>query len=134
MPVHDLALVDLVRERLNVGYKEAMEALDQSNGDVVVALAQLEDNTRGGLKSFEEQAKEGVRRGLVEQLCGIRWRILGQSVAEAPLALAGVGAVAVGLLALLISCSTVETEYESGERGVTDPPTSNESSAEVTNG
>jgi hypothetical protein len=107
--------VDLIRERLNVGYKAAMEALDHTAGDVVAALAYLEDTTQGGLQTFEEQAKEGVRRGLQEQLSLIRWKILGQQVAEAPLVLAGVGAVAVGLLALLITSSTVETEYQSGD-------------------
>jgi len=132
--VHDLALVDLIRERMNVGYKEAMAALDVAEGDVVAALALLEDTTQGGLKQFEEQAKEGVRRGLAEQLSVIRWRVLGQAVAEAPLALVGVGAVVVGLLALLISSSTVDAVYESGERGASDHQPSRESHTEVTNG
>lgn len=132
--MHDLALVDLIRERMDVGYKQAMEALDQAEGDVVAALALLEDTAGSGLRSFEEQAKEGVRRGLVEQLSLVRWRVLGQPVAEIPVALVGLGAVVVGLLALLISSSTVDTAYESGEQGTLGPPTSRESLAEVTNG
>jgi repressor of nif and glnA expression len=132
--VHDLALVDLIRERLDVTYQQAMTALDETQGDVVAALALLEGQTRGGLQAFEEQAKEGVRRGLVEQLSLIRWRILGQPVAEASVALVGAGAVVVGLLALLISSSTVDTAYASGERGTSDHQPPEESFAEVTNG
>ncbi len=132
--MHDLAQVDLIRERLDVSYKQAMAALDEAEGDVVLALALLEDDPQAGLRAFEEQAKEGVRRGLSEQLSLIRWRILGQPVAEAPVALVGVGAVALGLLALLISSSTVDAVYESGERGASDPQPSSESHTEVTNG
>lgn len=112
MRVHELETVDLVRERMDVSYKQAMEALDEAEGDVVRALAILEDSTQGGLGKLEEQAKEGVRRGLAEQLSLIRWKILGQPVAEAAVALTGVSAVIVGLVALLISSSTVETDYE----------------------
>ncbi len=132
--MHDLALVDLIRERLDVTYQQAMTALDETQGDVVAALALLEGQTRGGLQAFEEQAKEGVRRGLVEQLSLIRWRILGQPVAEASVALVGAGAVVVGLLALLISSSAVDTAYTSGERGTSDHQPPEESFAEVTNG
>ena len=132
--MHDLAQVDLIRERMEVSYKQAMAALDEAEGDVVLALALLEDDPQAGLRAFEEQAKEGVRRGLSEQLSLIRWRILGQPVAEAPVALVGVGAVALGLLALLISSSTVDAVYESGERGASDQQPSSESHTEVTNG
>jgi hypothetical protein len=111
--VHDLATVDLIRERMPVSYKAAMAALDEADGDIVGALAVLEDTTAGGLRNFELKAREGVTRGLAgDVLTTIRWRILGQELAEAPVALAGVAAVAVGLLCPLISSSTVYTEYE----------------------
>lgn len=109
--MHDLATVDLVRSRMEVGYQEAMEALDQAEGDVVKALAILEES-HGGLEKLQEQAKEGVKRGLSgDELSLVRWKLLGQVVAEAPVALVGVAAAAVAVLALLISSSTVETEY-----------------------
>lgn len=114
--MHDLETVDLIRERMGVGYKEAKEALDQAEGDVVAALAILEDTTDHGLQALEDEAKEEVRRGLSgDQLSALRWKIFGQPIAEASVALIGVGAVAVGLLALLISSSTIETEYSSTE-------------------
>jgi len=104
-----------------------MEALDQAQGDVVGALAILEDSTAGGLRTFEEKAKEGVTRGLAGDIIRvIRWKLLGQEVAQASVAFVGLGAVAVGLLSLLISSSTVETEYESVPCGASDqqPPES----------
>lgn len=113
--MHDLATVDLVRSRMDVSYQEAMDSLDQAQGDVVLALAILE-RSQGGLEKLQEQAKEGVKRGLSgEELSWIRWKLLGQVVAEGPMALAGVAAAAVAVLALLISSSTVETEYGQAE-------------------
>lgn len=36
--------IDLIRKRARVGYKEAKEALEYSNGNIVEALAYLEEN------------------------------------------------------------------------------------------
>lgn len=120
--MHDLATVDLVRSRMEVGYQEAMEALDQAEGDVVGALAILEQS-HGGLEKLQEQAKEGVKRGLSgEQLSWIRWKLLGQVVAEAPVALVGVAAAAAVVVALLISSSTVDTEFEQAEPALDETP------------
>lgn len=40
----DLQKVDIIRDRLQIGYKEAYEALEQSNGDVVQALISAENH------------------------------------------------------------------------------------------
>ena len=105
-----------------------MEALDGAEGDVVKALATLEQATGGGLVGLEQQVREGVKRGISGEKLGlIRWKLLGQVVSELPVALVGLAAVAVGLLALLISSSTVETEYsgtEAATDGGADPATS----------
>lgn len=88
-----------------------MEALDQAGGDVVGALALLEEQS-GGLGQFQEQVKEGVKRGLSgEQLTAIKWKLLGQVVSEVPTALVGVAAVVVDVLAVLVSGSTIETDH-----------------------
>lgn len=113
--MHDLETVDLIRSRMDVGYQQAKEALDAAEGDVVGALAILEQSV-GGLDKLQDEVKEGVRRGLSgDTLEMIRWKLLGQVVAEAPVALVGAAAVVVGVLALLISSSTVETEYAEAE-------------------
>ena len=41
-----LEQIDLIRKRANVGYKEAKEALEKSGGNVVEALAALEDEQK----------------------------------------------------------------------------------------
>lgn len=38
--------IDLLRKRANVGYKEAKEALEKCNGDIVEALAYLEEQNK----------------------------------------------------------------------------------------
>ena len=114
--MHDLATIDVIRSRMDVNYQQAMEALDQAEGDVVGALAVLEETTRGGLHRFQREIEEGVKRGLSgEQIETIRWKLQGQVVKEVPVALVGAAAVVVAILALLVSSSTVETEYAEAE-------------------
>ncbi len=38
--------IDLLRKRADVGYKEAKEALERCNGDIVEALSYLEDENK----------------------------------------------------------------------------------------
>lgn len=114
--MHDLATIDLIRSRMDVGYLPAKDALDQAEGDVVGALAILEEATCGGLQRFQRELEEGVKRGLSgEQIETIRWKLQGQVVKEVPVALAGAAAVVLALLAMLVSSSTVETEYAKTE-------------------
>lgn len=118
---HDLAAIDILRERMQVTYEEAMAALEASDDDVVRALAALEGERGGGLQRLEEQVREGVKRGLSGQELGsIRWKLLGQTVKEIPAGLVGISAVVVGLLCLLVTASTLETEFtdDSGQADV----------------
>ncbi len=65
----ELEKIDLIRTRLNVGYKEAREALEAAGGDVVQALIDLEEkkNTGGRFQAkgqeIVEQIKELVNKG-----------------------------------------------------------------------
>ena len=114
--MHDLATIDLLRSRMDVSYQQAMAALDGAEGDVVGALALLEETTQGGLHRFQREIEEGVKRGLSgEQIETIRWKLQGQVVKEVPVALVGAAAVVVAILALLVSSSTVEMEYAEAE-------------------
>ncbi len=51
----NLEKIDLLKERANVGYKEAKEALEQCNGDLVEALIWLEENEK--IKSGNEDQR-----------------------------------------------------------------------------
>ncbi|MFL0197058.1 DUF4342 domain-containing protein [Clostridium sp. WILCCON 0269] len=50
--------IDLLRKRANVGYKEAKEALEKCNGDVVEALSYLEEQNK--IKPEQEPFKSST--------------------------------------------------------------------------
>lgn len=50
--------IDLLRKRANVGYKEAKEALEKCNGNIVEALAYLEDQNK--IKPDEETVEKST--------------------------------------------------------------------------
>ncbi|MBO8128657.1 MAG: DUF4342 domain-containing protein [Peptococcaceae bacterium] len=58
----DIEKIDLLRARLGVSYREAKEALDAANGDVVEALIRLEEQRRSG-EEIMTKIREWVRRG-----------------------------------------------------------------------
>lgn len=62
----DLEKIDIIRERLGVTYKEAQEALQEADGDVVKALINLEEPN----KKWEDQLEEKGQK-LIEYIKGI---------------------------------------------------------------
>lgn len=71
----ELEKLDLVRERAKVSYKEAKEALEKSNGNVVDALIYLEQNQKGILgnisdvgNEFVEAVRDIVKKGNVNRI------------------------------------------------------------------
>lgn len=50
--------IDLIRSRIEVGYKEANDALEAAGGDVVQALIYLESRKSGIGKDYHKQANE----------------------------------------------------------------------------
>lgn len=54
----DLEKVDLIRSRLGVSYKEAKEALDFAEGDVVKALIHLEEGHRHFGEKFQGRVQD----------------------------------------------------------------------------
>lgn len=53
-----LEQIDLLRKRANVGYKEAKEALEKCNGDIVEALSYLEEQSK--IKPDAESFKDST--------------------------------------------------------------------------
>lgn len=53
-----LEKVDLIKERTGVSYKEAKEALEKCNGDVLEALVYLESNNTFNDSKIKEKAEE----------------------------------------------------------------------------
>jgi hypothetical protein len=79
--MNELEKMDALKERLNVTYAQAKEALDKTDGDLAQALVYLEEQGAAGAKGrgedWEDEAKEpkwskenaeNFVRGLIEQI------------------------------------------------------------------
>lgn len=93
----DLEKIDIIRERLGVSYKEAKDALDQADGDVVKALIILEqgnkrwdDKLDDTGRKIAEYIKDLIKKGNVTK---VRLKKGEKVVLEIP---ATIGALGVG--------------------------------------
>jgi N-acetylmuramic acid 6-phosphate (MurNAc-6-P) etherase len=93
----DLGKIDIIRERLDVSYKEAKDALDQAEGDVVQALIKLEqgnkrwdDKLDDAGKKISEYIRDIVKKGNVTK---VRLKKGDKVIIEIP---ATIGALGVG--------------------------------------
>ena len=110
----DLSKVDQVRERMGVSYEEASSALNEAGGDVVAALTRLEQ-TKGpsdlltvGADLLDE-VERLLRAGAIRK---IRIRLGSRTLKEIPVSLTAVGAVLIGVLAVLVTRFVIELERE----------------------
>jgi hypothetical protein len=108
----DLASVDLIRDRLRCTYEEAQQALVAANGDVVTALARVENSQQAGVDVAELTTEliDDVQRLLEAggQIRQVRVRIGDRVVREIPITVTAVGAILVGLLAVLANRLTID--------------------------
>ncbi len=124
-----LEKIDLVRERTQVGYKEAKEALEQTDGDVLEAIIQLEQKGPQAAPNFGpkiervgnevlETLKELIRKGNVTRFYLEKD---GRTILDIPV-LAGAigvliftGASAVAIIAALASGCELKIVKQDGE-------------------
>ena len=116
--MYDLKKVDILRERLDASYAEAKEALDAGEGDVVVALAWLEQKRAqksSDLASFVRDVVDRVRTVVSgQEVKAATVTLRGQTVFTVPLALVGAAAGAFVLFSALLNDCAVEVS--TGER------------------
>ncbi|MGI6093399.1 MAG: DUF4342 domain-containing protein [Veillonellaceae bacterium] len=101
-----LEKIDLIRERTGLSYREAKDALERSNGNVVDALIELEGKKQTrwteefSLKSTEviDKVKELLHEGNVNK---IRIKNDGKTLVEIPVSIGAIGAIALPQLAAL---------------------------------
>jgi predicted NBD/HSP70 family sugar kinase len=110
----DLGKVDQVRERMGVSYEEASSALDAAGGDVATAITQLEQSkapsdllTVGA--DLLDEVERLLRAGAIKK---IRIRLGSRTLKEIPVSLTAVGAVLIGILAVLVTRFVIEIERE----------------------
>jgi len=102
-----LEKIDILRDRAGVTYKEAKEALERSNGDVIAALIDLEDATKQGnwtdeISSRSSQVIEKVKKLIKEgNVTKIRVKNEGRVLVEIPIAIGALGAMILPHLAVL---------------------------------
>ena len=124
----NLEKIDQIRQRTGVSYKEAKEALERANGDVVEALIDLEE---GHPKWYEKLQVEGselvdrvrqlVREGNVSRVVVKKDdRVL----LELPVTVGAIGALllpqlaVLGVIAAVVGACTIEVERQKpGPRG-----------------
>src|SRR5205814_3533222 len=108
----DLANVDLVRERIRCTYEEARNAIQAAGGDVVTALANLEKSQSSGVDvaGMAAELMDDVQRlleagGAIRKL---RVRLGDRVVREIPVEVTAVGAILIGILAVLATRLTID--------------------------
>ncbi|MDD3928003.1 MAG: hypothetical protein PHT33_15270 [bacterium] len=112
MPI-DLQSVDVIRERVGATYDEALDALKETDGDVLEALARLEIKRKerddvfvSAMELFadvEEMARDW-------EVTGVKVRYGGRLLADIPVHLVSIGAIAAALLAAFVTRSTIELD------------------------
>ncbi|MHB8170925.1 MAG: DUF4342 domain-containing protein [Thermincolia bacterium] len=99
----DLEKIDLIKERMDVSYREAQEALAENEGDVVAALAFLEEHSHTSNMLFHRGKEVAARMGtLLEKGNRIKLKLKrqGETLLEVPANL--------GVLALLAAMASKE--------------------------
>ena len=128
--MYDLESVDVLRERLDASYSEAREALVATDGDVVSALAYIEER-RGlepaGLQGFIGDVIDEAK-GVVEgkSVTSAIVSVKGQRVLSIALDLTGVAGVAVVVAGALLSHCRLDVA--TGERADIAPDVSEQPS------
>ena len=117
-----LEKIDLIRNRLNVSYNEANEALENCDGDVVSALIELEEKEKDVNKDFEKEdihvmgnelidkIKDIIREGNVKKITVKNED--GESVLEIPVTAGVVGLVLFPYIGILGGLAAMLKEYK----------------------
>ena len=117
--------VDIVVARTNATFKEAKEALEETNGDVVEAIILIEeggtswtDNVSTKGEKVVEKVKKILRKGNVTK---ITVKKDGETLMNIPITAAALGTIIsaplalIGLGSAILSRCTIEIQKEDGE-------------------
>lgn len=121
----NLESIDTIRERTGVSYKEAKEALERHNGDVLEALIELEENKNTWSSNLSnkgeeiiESLREILRKGNVTKIVVKKD---GETIVNLPVTAGAIGVIlalpltALGLTAAVISKCSIDITREDGE-------------------
>ncbi|MGM0409495.1 MAG: DUF4342 domain-containing protein [Bacillota bacterium] len=120
--MNKLEKIDMIRERLNVSYSRANEALEENDGDVVSAIIMLEDEMKNSKKNFEkenihvmgnelmEKLKELIHEGNIKKITIKNEK--GESILEIPVTAGVVGLVLFPYIGILGGMAAMLKEYK----------------------
>jgi hypothetical protein len=110
MASFDMALVDEVRKRLDATYEEALAGLEESEGDLLRALAAIERRRKEQLGAAESGELLGRTVGLAREgkLKGLRLKLGDRTLRELPLPKGVGGAILGAVLSTLFSQLAIE--------------------------
>jgi len=110
MASFDIALVDEIRRRLDATYEEALTGLEETDGDMLHALAAIERRRRGRQETMESGELIGRAVGLAREgkLAGLQIKLGDRVVRQLPLPRSAAGAMLGAVLAGLLSQLTVD--------------------------
>lgn len=112
----ELEKLDAIKSRMKVSYEEARKALEESGGDVVQTLVNIEQKRQSDLVSVGIELLDDIQKMVQGPACKkLRVKFGERTVAEYPIALTAAAALFVGLAAILISKSSIEIEHEEEE-------------------
>jgi hypothetical protein len=112
--------VDIVRERMPVGYQEALRALEEAQGDLVRALALIEQwlkekEEEASLNRLIEDVLEEIQQATKSPIRKIRLCLGKGWSKEFPVMLTAGAAVVATVAAFLVNRCQVEVEHEKPE-------------------
>ncbi|WP_286725874.1 DUF4342 domain-containing protein [Pelotomaculum sp. PtaB.Bin117] len=117
----ELEKIDIIRNRLGTGYKEAKAALDASGGDVVQALISLEEKAHEPVERFQVKGNDLLDqiKGLLQKGQGYRIKVKHgeRTVFEVPASVGALGLVGVlassqiAILSALASVAGMANNY-----------------------
>jgi len=110
MASHDLEKVDEIRRRLDASYEEALAALEESQGDLLRALAAVERKRKAAALVADPGALAERIVSLIQEgsVTGLRLKCGARVVKEIPVSHGTLGVVAASLLAGLLEQFSVE--------------------------
>lgn len=110
---NELEKLDAIRSRVDVGIEEAKEALQDAGGDVVTAIAIIEERQNRDLLAVAidlvDEIQRLVKAGAAKK---VRVKFGGKVVKEIPVALTAAAALALSVAAVLITKSSIEIVRE----------------------
>lgn len=115
---HSLEAVDAVRERAGVTYREAKEALEQAGGDLVEALAGLEESRAGMKDHFSDMIIKAKHAAVKLHQTRMKIKVNDNALVELPVTYSALGIAffpklaTLGVIGLLLSKGSIEVNGE----------------------